>query len=170
MKVKGKMDLNEFLKENHHLLTAMGVFGGLTALFTRIDNADSLSFISFLIFLFLGAEFIRNILKSQERSIILDVFCGYIILLIIGIALYLFRDYTSYTLSTLFGIIILIVVSSILEIIFYFMRKKEKIQLFLNKHKKINVILLVFMRVVLVSVIALATIIIFLTVTTILFY
>jgi hypothetical protein len=55
-------------------LIAMGVFGGLTTLFTRLENASYLVLISFMMFLVLSFEFWRKFPKTFQTTLSLYIF------------------------------------------------------------------------------------------------
>jgi len=94
-----KETLSDFINDNDKLLTTMGVFGGLTALFTTIENGEVLSFLSFFIFLVLGWELYTrfpNWREWRESTIKLFIFRILSLVLVFGVAVYLLYSYLSY--------------------------------------------------------------------------
>jgi len=95
--------LFKFIEKNHNLLTAIGVFGGLTALFTRVTNGEILVFLSFLMFLFLSWELYTRFPKWKKiESIKLFIFRILIVVIVIGIVIYLSYYYFAYFILSLF--------------------------------------------------------------------
>ena len=95
--------LFEFIEDNHKLLTVIGVFGGLTALFTGITYGEILVFLSFLMFLLLNWELYSRFPKWEKiNSIKLLIFRGLSIVFVIGLVFYLFYFYLQYVIFSLF--------------------------------------------------------------------
>jgi len=105
--------LSDFIKDNHELLTAMGVFGGLTALFTRIEPegmGNFLAFWSFTIFFVLSWELYTKFPKLETFNNRLVLFQLLLICLGVTIFLYLLIIYTAY--SLIFGSLFALLFSS----------------------------------------------------------
>jgi hypothetical protein len=105
--------LSDFIKDNHELLTAMGVFGGLTALFTRIEPegmGNFLAFWSFTIFFVLSWELFTKFPKLETFNNRLVLFQLLLICLSVTIFLYLLIIYTAY--SLIFGSLFALLFSS----------------------------------------------------------
>jgi hypothetical protein len=105
--------LTDFIKDNHDLLTAMGVFGGLTALFTRIEPegmGNFLAFWSFTIFFVLSWELYTKFPKLETFNNRLVLFQLLLISLGVTIFLYLLLVYTAY--SLIFGSLYALLFSS----------------------------------------------------------
>jgi hypothetical protein len=95
-KIKPKrMNLSDFIDKNHRLFTVMGVFGGLAALFTRLEKAEYLAFTSFAILLILNWELWRAFPKSEEASFGLTVFEMFLQFFLLMIGTYLYSTYLS---------------------------------------------------------------------------
>jgi hypothetical protein len=101
-----KVDLREFVKENYQLLASMGVFGGLTALFTRIENAEYLSFVSFMMFVVLGFELWAKFPIRKEESLNLIIFEYLSYSLVLSVLGYVILYYGAYVFGALVGILI----------------------------------------------------------------
>ena len=63
--ISKKVSLKEFVDENYRLLAVVGVFGGLTTLFTRLENGEYLASTSFTVFLLLTLELYRTCRKYE---------------------------------------------------------------------------------------------------------
>jgi hypothetical protein len=131
--VNGKMieikneTLSDFIKENHDLLTAMGVFGGLTALFTRIEPegmGNFLAFWSFTIFFVLSWELYTKFPKLETFNNRLVLFQLLLISLSVTIFLYLLLVYTAY--SLIFGSLYALLFSSAIIVVVYDYTQKHK--------------------------------------------
>lgn len=103
-------DLEDFVQQHDKLLTAIGVFAGLTALFTTIETKDMgnlLAFWSFAIFSVLSWELFTKFpqIKSFNNRLVLfqmlTMFLGFCIFL------YLIIVYTAYSLvfGSLFAVL-----------------------------------------------------------------
>lgn len=102
-----KETLSDFINANDKLLTTMGVFGALTALFTTIENGEILSFLSFFIFLVLGWELFSRFpkwRKWRESTIKLFIFRILSVVLVFGVAVYLLYSYLTYFVLSLLEI------------------------------------------------------------------
>jgi hypothetical protein len=121
-----KKDLKWFIDENYRLLTAMGVFGGLTTLFTRLEDASYLTFLSFLMFIILGIELYRKSPASGTFSMYL--FQNLIITLLAVVALYLLLHYSGEFMQFfpqfIVAIISFVIISSLRAIIDWFKRHR----------------------------------------------
>jgi hypothetical protein len=63
-----KVSLDQFVEEHYRMFAVIGVFGGLTALFSRLENASYLSFLSFLVFIILNLNLWIKFPKSEKAS------------------------------------------------------------------------------------------------------
>ncbi len=87
-----KKDLRWFIQENYKLLTAMGVFGGLTTLFTRLENASYLAFLSLMMFLVLSYE-VWTAFPKSKTAITLIIFENLSLTLVGGVLVYILLYY-----------------------------------------------------------------------------
>ncbi len=87
--------LSQFVRNNSHLIASLGVFGALTTLFTKIDNAQYLSFVSFAIFFVLMWEFLEQFPEIKISSIRFIAFEMLTATLLIFVALYMFVTYVA---------------------------------------------------------------------------
>jgi hypothetical protein len=121
--------LSDFIKANNYLLTAMGVFGGLTAFFTKIqpeEIGNLLAFWSFTIFFVLGWELYTKFPKLETFNSRLVLFQLLLICLSITIFSYLLIVYTAY--SLIFGSLFAGLFSStIIGVAVDYLRKHETI-------------------------------------------
>jgi hypothetical protein len=87
--MENKRELKDFIQDNRYLLTAMGVFGGLTALFQRLENASYLVLISFIMFILVGFETYAQFWKNKvKKTLRLLIFENLTITLIIAVSLH----------------------------------------------------------------------------------
>ena len=91
-----KISLEQFITDHYHMFTAIGVFGGLTALFARLENASYLAFFSFLMFIFLDVDIWVKFPKSEEASLSLKIFEALSQLYVVLIGIYLVQAYPNY--------------------------------------------------------------------------
>jgi len=98
---KKKKSLKVFIDENYHLFTVMGVFGGLAALFTRLENAEYLAFLTFTMLIFLDWELWTSFPKSDEASVNLKIFEWLSQIFLVMIAVYLCMAYPTYVVGML---------------------------------------------------------------------
>jgi len=91
-----KTSLEQFVKDHHYMFAVLGVFGGLTALFTRLENASYLAFLSFIIFLLLDLDLWVKFPKSDEASLALRIFEVLLQIYLIAIGVYLVQAYSDY--------------------------------------------------------------------------
>jgi hypothetical protein len=137
--VNGKMNktksetLSDFIKANHDLLTAMGVFGGLTTLFTRLENASYLVLISFMMFLVLSFEFWRKFPKTFQTTLSLYIFENLTFMLVISVSVYILGYYFM-DLVTYMPILIISVVGFL-----YFTSVRITIAFFFQRHKTTHI-------------------------------
>lgn len=131
--------LESFIEKYEKLLTVMGVFGGLTALFTQIEGGTILVFLTFSIFFLLGMELYakfpawKELAKGGEDAIRLFIFRILLTVLVIGIAVYLLYYYSTYSALAVIeiGLLCTIVFGEILSPkIFKWLQKHEKITYF----------------------------------------
>jgi hypothetical protein len=93
------LDLEDFIIKHKELLTAMGVFAALTALFTGLEIKEIgnlLSAVSFTVFLLLTYELLTKPPKTFDNSNRLSLFRALIIILITFMTIYLVVVYTTY--------------------------------------------------------------------------
>lgn len=93
-KVK-KVSLEQFVNKHYRMFAVIGVFGGLTALFSRLEDASYLSFLSFLAFIILNLDLWRKFPKSEEASWTLQIFEWLLQMLWIFTGGYLVLSYTD---------------------------------------------------------------------------
>jgi hypothetical protein len=110
MSKEQKTDLRDFIKDNYQLLTAMGVFGGLTTLFTRLENASYLSFLSFLMFIVLGIELCRKFPFISKATFTLYVFENLTLTLLFMVTVYILIYYYGEFLTYLPQLIVVLVI------------------------------------------------------------
>jgi hypothetical protein len=148
-----KVSLPNFIEQNYRLLTTMGVFGGLTTLFTRLENASYLSVISFLMFIVIGIELYRKIPK-EVKSLSLAIFESLIVMLVISLTIYLL---------TYFYLDLMLVLPSLVIVILGFIlaTSMRTIVVFFLKHKTTSRILKTVGYTVLIIVIAVITFVAF---------
>jgi hypothetical protein len=91
-----KLGLEEFIKEHYYMFTVLGVFGGLTALFTKLENASYLAFLSFTIFIVLDLDIWIKFPKSEEASLSLKIFEILFQIYFIAVGVYLVQAYPDY--------------------------------------------------------------------------
>lgn len=91
-----KISIEQFIKDHYQMFTVLGVFGGLTALFVKLENAAYLSFMSFLIFILINLELWVKFPKSEEANLSLKIFEGLLQFLWILVAVYLVQAYPDY--------------------------------------------------------------------------
>lgn len=96
-----KIGLEEFIKEHHEMFTVIGVFGGLTALFAKLENASYLAFFSFLMFLLLDVTIWIKFPKSEEASLSLKIFEAFSQFYVVLIGVYLVQAYPNYVVPLL---------------------------------------------------------------------
>lgn len=90
------------------MFSVLGVFGGLTALFTRLENASYLAFFSFIIFLLLDFDLWVKFPKSEEASFPLRVFEVLLQIYLVFIGVYLLQAYSDYVANLLPALFFLI--------------------------------------------------------------
>ncbi len=93
--------MEKFIDDHHKLLTAIGVFAGLTALFLNIQNeaaANMLSFWSFAVFGILSWELLKKFPPMTSFSNMLVLFQVLVICLGFTVFLYLLTVYWAYSL------------------------------------------------------------------------
>lgn len=122
-----KVTLSDFIEENYKLLASMGVFGGLTTLFTRIENAEYIVFLSFMMFLVLGAELWTRFPKDKETSLKLNIFQNLMLSLVLSIFVYLVLTYTEGVFAYLIVVLPIIAIGTFLGTILDFFKKPKKI-------------------------------------------
>jgi len=106
-------NLEEFVSKHKDLLTVIGVFAGITALFTRLgipEAGNILSAISFMIVLLLTGELLTKPPKVLFANTALSFFKTLILFLLGSIMGYLVIVYTAY--SIVFGLLMAIIFSS----------------------------------------------------------
>lgn len=91
-----KISLEQFIIDHYHMFTVVGVFGGLTALFAKLENASYLAFYSFLMFIILDVDIWIKFPKSEEASLSLKIFEALSQLYVILIGVYLVQAYPNY--------------------------------------------------------------------------
>ncbi|MFA5364056.1 MAG: hypothetical protein WC325_02615, partial [Candidatus Bathyarchaeia archaeon] len=95
-KAKKKVTIGDFIEENHKLFTVLGVFGGLTALFTRLENSSYLAAISFVLLILLDFELWIKFPKSEEATFRLRVFEVLLQFLLMAVGLYIVQEYQDF--------------------------------------------------------------------------
>jgi len=98
-----RVSLRIFIEENYRLFTVMGVVGGLTALFTRLENAEYLAFISFIMFILLDFELWIAFPKSEEASLNMKIFELLLQVLLVAVGVYLIQAYKAIVVALLPG-------------------------------------------------------------------
>lgn len=80
--------LRVFVSANDKVLTAIGVFGGLTLLFTAIENGEVFYFISLFIFLVVVRELNSRFPSWRESTIELFLFRILYLVPVFGVSVY----------------------------------------------------------------------------------
>ena len=91
-----KVSLKQFIDENYRLFTAMGVTAGLTALFTRLENAEYLVFLSFVMFVLLEIELLLSLKGVKETSYNMALFKLLSLYLLVAVSTYIILFYIDY--------------------------------------------------------------------------
>jgi hypothetical protein len=91
-----KISLEQFISDHHQMFTVIGVFGGLTALFAKLENASYLAFFSFLMFILLDVDIWIRFPKSEEASLSLKIFEALSQLYVVLIGIYLVQTYPNF--------------------------------------------------------------------------
>lgn len=91
-----KVSLREFIKENYHLVATIGVVGALTALFTRLEEASYLAFITFMMFILLTWELLVSFPKSEEASLNVTLFEYLVMGLLFALGMFVINAYKVY--------------------------------------------------------------------------
>lgn len=123
-----KVTLREFIEENYRLFTTIGVAGGLTAVFTRLENAEYLAFLSFIMLILLDWELWVAFPKSEEASITLTVFEWLLQIFLFAVGGYICISYTNYVLALL-----PVIIFSVLGGVFIILNKKFKLYEYVRK-------------------------------------
>ena len=129
-----KKDLKWFINDNFRLLTAMGVFGGLTTLFTRLENASYLTFLSLMIFLVLSFEFWRKLPKTLQTTFSLVIFENLSLMLVVSVTVYIvvyyFMDFMTYLPTLTIVILGFLYLTSLRTVIAFFQHHKTTSKVF----------------------------------------
>jgi hypothetical protein len=107
-KTEKKVTIADFIEKHHKMFTVLGVFGGLTALFTRLEDASYLAAISFVLFLLLDFELWIKFPKSEEASSRLKFFEVFMQMLLFAIGIYIVQTYTDFVYAFMPIIVMLI--------------------------------------------------------------
>lgn len=125
---KRKVTLKAFIDQNDKLFTVIGVTGGLAALFTRLENAGLLSFVTFTMLLLLDFELWRTFPKSEEASLTLAVFewlsQGFLFLVFV----YLYMTYPLY-----FKMLITVAIFSLFAVVYISLDRRFKLYAFFRR-------------------------------------
>ncbi|MCJ7425352.1 hypothetical protein MUP01_13970 [Candidatus Bathyarchaeota archaeon] len=125
---KKRVTLKAFINQNDKLFTAIGVTGGLAALFTRLEHAELLSFITFIMLILLDFELWRTFPKSEEASFTLAIFewlsQGFLFL----VAVYLYMTYPLY-----FKGLVVVVVFLLFAGVFILLDRRFKLYAFFRR-------------------------------------
>jgi hypothetical protein len=114
-----KVSLREFIDKNYHLFTTIGAVAALSALFTRLENAEYLAFLSFAMLILLNWELWVAFPKSEEASLILTVFEYIFQFFFIMVGVYVCSAYTTFILQPLILFSILLVLFAGIFIVFF---------------------------------------------------
>jgi len=125
-----KVSLREFIDKNYHLFTTIGVVAGLSALFTRLENAGYLAFLSFAMLILLNLELWMAFPKSEEASLILKAFEWIFQLFFIMVGVFVCSAYSNYILQPSILFLILLVLFAVIFIVFF-----EKFKLYKHVRK-----------------------------------
>lgn len=125
---KRKITLKEFINNNYHLFTAIGVIGGLAALFTRLENAQYLAFISFVLLILLDWELWTAFPKSEEASVTLKIFEMFSQIFLFATGMYLYSAYQTIVIQFLPVILI-----GIFSGVFVLLSPKTKLFVYIRK-------------------------------------
>ena len=88
-----KETLIDFINKYHNIFTVLGVMGGLAALFTRLQNAEYLSILSFIIMLILDIQLWFKFPRNERGTISIVIFEMFFQVFIAAIGYYLFSTY-----------------------------------------------------------------------------
>ena len=88
-----QVSLFEFIEKYHNVFTVLGVMGGLAALFTRLENAEYLSILSFAIMLILDIQIWFSFPRNEKASLSITIFEMFFQIYIFAIGYYLFSAY-----------------------------------------------------------------------------
>lgn len=113
-----KIALRSFIRENYQLIASIGVFGALTTLFTRLENASYLSFVTFAMFFILTWEFVDSFPDIEKSSIRFIAFELLTMILMIFVGLYIFTTYVT-VFWKLFVFLSMLVLYSAISIVLY---------------------------------------------------
>ena len=92
--------LRVFVSANDKVLTAIGVFGGLTLLFTAIENGEVFYFISLFTFLVLTREL--NIRFPNWRVNTIELFLCRILCFVLFFSIFVYSSYVYFFILGLF--------------------------------------------------------------------
>lgn len=93
-----KVSLKQFVDDNYPLIASMGVAGALTAFFTRLENADLLAFMSFLMFAVLILELAEMFPEIERATLKLNLFKIFSLALFVLAGFYVLEAYWGYLL------------------------------------------------------------------------
>jgi hypothetical protein len=88
-----KETLVEFINKYHNVFTVLGVMGGLAALFTRLQNAEYLSILSFAIMLILDIQLWFKFPRNEKGTFSITIFEMFFQVFMAAIGYYLFSAY-----------------------------------------------------------------------------
>lgn len=88
-----EVTLFEFIEKYHNVFTVLGVMGGLAALFTRLQDAEYLSILSFVIMLILDIQLWFSFPRNEKASLSITVFEMFFQIYIFAIGYYLLSAY-----------------------------------------------------------------------------
>jgi len=117
-----KLTLREFINENYRLFTTMGVVGGLTTLFVRLEEGEYLVAIGFAMFFLLVLELWRAFPKYNESSRMLNAFKILVNSFMVFVGMYVFMFF----IEQLYVILITIFIVLYSGVVLRFLQRSEK--------------------------------------------
>jgi len=103
MKSKKGIDLSTFVKENYQLMSVMGVFGAISAIFatSKIDY-EFISSIPFGIFLLVAIQLWLKFPKSEEASAIMRLFEAFFLMFIFSVFFIIYSESKTFFIMLIF--------------------------------------------------------------------
>lgn len=119
-----KVSLGDFIREKYPLVATIGVFGAVTALFSRLEGIGDIAFVTLMIFFVLMWELLDSFPEIKvplKSSIRLLIFQFLMILFLMGVGWYILVTYVSvyyelFLLAVVLGVYSLISIEIIVRI------------------------------------------------------
>ena len=111
-----KKTLEEFIDDNHRLISVVGIFGALSAYFSTISTLDAYSenvdflgyfmaFTMFVMFLLICFEMFKRFLEYKNRTFSLELFAGLFFIFILLLVCYMYFAFRTPTMMVIWSII-----------------------------------------------------------------